>query len=100
MSAADRAALSSELVSSPEACRLFWEYAHQHAMLADLLAEAQGRELAELERCGTCGPLTPLPLTRPASGPPSAVPTRPMPATKRPRPIVRIMRWSAVAAAA
>jgi hypothetical protein len=49
------AALNASLANSPEACRLFWEYAEQQALLVDLLAEQQGRYLAqqeqELARC-------------------------------------------------
>jgi hypothetical protein len=35
-----RADLQAELTASPVACRLFWERAQQHALLAELLAEA------------------------------------------------------------
>lgn len=45
----ERAELSARLASSPEACRTFWEYVHQHALLVDLHAEAAGRRLAAEE---------------------------------------------------
>lgn len=48
-----RAELQSALVASPEACRLFWRYAHQHAMLGELVAEARGRQLALEEQADT-----------------------------------------------
>src|SRR5262249_29035190 len=47
---AARAELRAALVASPEACRLFWDFAHQHAMLAELVAEGRGRRLAHEER--------------------------------------------------
>jgi WD40 repeat protein/ferric-dicitrate binding protein FerR (iron transport regulator) len=59
------AAVNAELAGSAESRRLFWEYAHQHALLAELLAEARGRRLAEQETCASCSPsLTPIPLLR------------------------------------
>lgn len=45
----DRAALGAELVASPQARRLFWECAQQHALLAEVVAEARGRRLAREE---------------------------------------------------
>ncbi|MFQ3649020.1 MAG: FecR domain-containing protein [Gemmataceae bacterium] len=42
----ERRELSDRLRSSPEACRLFWDYVHQHAMLSELMAEQVGRALA------------------------------------------------------
>lgn len=50
LSEADLAALNAELVTSSEARRLFWAYAHQHALLGELLAEARGVELAAQEQ--------------------------------------------------
>ncbi len=61
---ADRAALNQHLAASPDACRLFWQYVHQHAQLMELLAEARGRELAEQEQVLTACPLPCTPSTR------------------------------------
>ncbi len=68
LSGADRAELGAELASSREACRLFWECAHQHAIVGELLAEARGYEMALRER----------------------------PVTVRPRPIGRRLAFTAV----
>jgi ferric-dicitrate binding protein FerR (iron transport regulator) len=53
-----RTALDAALVSSPEACRVFWDCVHQHALLGELLAEARGRHLAEEEVLLAACPLT------------------------------------------
>ena len=45
----ERVELKRELASSREACRLFWEYVHQHALVGELLAETRGLELARQE---------------------------------------------------
>jgi ferric-dicitrate binding protein FerR (iron transport regulator) len=83
---AGRSALSAALVSSPDACRFFWECVHQHALLGELLAEARGRQLAEEEvLLAAC----PLPLLCPAE---------PMPAPRR-RPR-RAVAWLSLTAAA
>jgi anti-sigma factor RsiW len=53
---ADRAELGAALASSRDACRLFWEGVHQHALIGELLAEQRGYEMARREpavRVGT-----------------------------------------------
>lgn len=73
------AALNAELHGSAATRRLFWEYAQQHALLAELIAEARGLELAEEEACSAC---------------------RPIPLTPTPPPPRRAGRWMLAMAAA
>lgn len=61
LSAADAAALNAALRGDPSARRLFWECAHQHALLADLLAEARGQQLAQEEAVRLATPATGVP---------------------------------------
>lgn len=46
LTADGRDALNVALREDAEARRLFWEYAHQHALLADVIAERRGHRLA------------------------------------------------------
>jgi WD40 repeat protein len=85
---AGRLALNAALKSSPEACRLFWEAVHQHALLAELLAEARGRQLAETEEVVTVCPLWP-------SGSAGASPSR-----GPRRRLRRVAAWLSLTAAA
>ena len=50
LSDADRAELGRELASSRDACRAFWDCAHQHALVGELLAESRGYEMALREK--------------------------------------------------
>ncbi len=49
LSPEEAAELSAALARSPEACRRFWESAHTHALLSELVAEGAGRKLADDE---------------------------------------------------
>ncbi len=85
---ADRAALSAALASSPAACRVFWEAVHQHALLAELVAEGRGRALARQEQARAVR------LFQPADGAPAPPPPR------RARLARVVRRWLGLAAAA
>ena len=50
-----RTELGRELASSRDACRAFWDCAHQHALIGELLAESRGYEMALRERAGDAG---------------------------------------------
>ncbi|HVS40381.1 MAG TPA: FecR domain-containing protein [Gemmataceae bacterium] len=56
LSDADRTDLGAELASSREACRAFWESAHQHALIGELLAESRGYEMALREKAAALRP--------------------------------------------
>ena len=56
LSDAGRADLGRELASSRDACRAFWDYAHQHALVGELLAEARGYAMGLREKAEATGP--------------------------------------------
>ena len=57
LSEAERRELSDRLIASPEQCRQFWHYLHQHALLGELMAEQVGRNLARSETAASPRPL-------------------------------------------
>lgn len=59
LSPEQRTALEQTLVESPASRRLFWEYVQQHGMVAEVLAELRGRNLAMEEPVATACPVAP-----------------------------------------
>ena len=56
LSDADQAELSAELASSRAACRTFWDCAHQHVLVGELMAEVRGYAMGLRERAADPDP--------------------------------------------